>query len=92
MLLWGCDPIRSFWVPELLGTRRCIDANVLYMVIAVANIVSDSILFMIPIPTVLRLKMAWGQKIGVMIIFSVASLCVVFPLLLYRKLFPVCSP
>ncbi|EJT71721.1 hypothetical protein GGTG_10975 [Gaeumannomyces tritici R3-111a-1] len=77
MLLFGCDPIDSFWVPELLGTGRCLDSNVLYMAIAVSNIVSDCVLFIIPIPTILRLRMRLAQKLGAMVIFGIASLTLI---------------
>ncbi|KAI6319612.1 hypothetical protein MCOR30_008571 [Pyricularia oryzae] len=77
MLLFGCNPIRSFWVPELLGTGQCLDAAVLYMAIAASNIASDCILFILPIPIILPLKMRWTQKLGVLFILGIASLTVV---------------
>ncbi|KAL8365410.1 hypothetical protein RB595_004286 [Gaeumannomyces hyphopodioides] len=77
MLLFGCNPIRSFWVPELLGTGRCLDSNVLYMAIAISNIVSDCVLFIIPIPTIFRVRMRLAQKLGAMVIFGIASLTLI---------------
>ncbi|KAI6254649.1 hypothetical protein MCOR19_008848 [Pyricularia oryzae] len=77
MLLFGCNPIRSFWVPELLGTGQCLDAAVLYMAIAASNIASDCILFILPISIILPLKMRWTQKLGALFILGIASLTVV---------------
>ncbi|KAI7910521.1 hypothetical protein M9X92_011055 [Pyricularia oryzae] len=77
MLLFGCNPIRSFWVPELLGTGLCLDAAVLYMAIAASNIASDCILFILPIPIILPLKMRWAQKLGALFILGISSLTVV---------------
>ncbi|KAH8848583.1 hypothetical protein MCOR01_001965 [Pyricularia oryzae] len=77
MLLFGCNPIRSFWVPELLGTGQCLDAAVLYMAIAASNIASDCILFILPIPIILPFKMRWTQKLGALFILGIASLTVV---------------
>lgn len=44
-----------------------------YIAIAVANIVSDVVLFVIPIPTIIKLKMPLAQKIGAGIMFGVGS-------------------
>ncbi|QBZ66600.1 hypothetical protein PoMZ_13583 [Pyricularia oryzae] len=77
MLLFGCRPIRSFWVPKLLGTGYCFDATVLYMAIAVSNIASDYILFILPIPIISPLKMRWAQKLGALFILSIANFTVI---------------
>lgn len=77
MLLFGCRPIRSFWVPELLGTGHCLNAAVLYVAIAVSNIASDCILFILPIPIISPLKMRWAQKLGALFILSIASFTVI---------------
>lgn len=73
LLLFGCQPIRASWDPELLGSGKCVDQAVMYIAIAVANIVSDCILFIIPIPTIIRLKMPLQQKIGAAIMFGIGS-------------------
>lgn len=72
MLLFGCNPISAMWDPYVAGT--CPNANLLYMAIAVSNIVSDVILFIIPIRTIVRLKMGVVQKIGAIILFGIASM------------------
>ncbi|CAH0057509.1 unnamed protein product [Clonostachys solani] len=79
LLLFGCRPIRANWDPRLLiaGTSdQCVDSASIYIAIAVANIVSDVVLFTIPIPTVVRLKMPLAQKLGAVLIFAVGSLTV----------------
>ncbi|CAH0024988.1 unnamed protein product [Clonostachys rhizophaga] len=79
LLLFGCRPIRANWDPKLLiaGTSdKCVDSASIYIAIAVANIVSDVVLFIIPIPTVVRLKMPLAQKLGAVLIFAVGSLTV----------------
>lgn len=73
LLLFGCRPIRAAWDPYAFATGKCIDLPILYIAIAVANIVSDIILFIIPIPTIARLKMPLAQKIGAGIMFGVGS-------------------
>ncbi|EEY14709.1 conserved hypothetical protein [Verticillium alfalfae VaMs.102] len=74
LLLFGCKPIRSAWDPYATG--KCVDFPVVYIAIAVANIVSDVVLFVIPIPTIIKLKMPLAQKIGAGIMFGVGSVFV----------------
>ncbi|PNH48803.1 hypothetical protein VD0003_g8326 [Verticillium dahliae] len=71
LLLFGCKPIRSAWDPYVTG--KCVDFPMVYIAIAVANIVSDVVLFVIPIPTIIKLKMPLAQKIGAGIMFGVAT-------------------
>ncbi|KAH8203924.1 hypothetical protein TruAng_001866 [Truncatella angustata] len=59
---------------DLYTKGTCLNASVLYMAIAVSNIVSDIILFLIPIRTVINLKMGIVQKIGAIILFGIASM------------------
>ncbi|KAF4430488.1 Monocarboxylate transporter 8 [Fusarium acutatum] len=48
----------------------------MYIIIAVANIISDIILFAIPMPMIVRLKMPLGQKIGLGIMLGIATITV----------------
>lgn len=76
LLLFGCKPISASWDPYQMGLAECVDPAPLYMAIAVANIVSDAILFCIPIPTVLSLKMPLAQKAGASLMFGIGSMYV----------------
>lgn len=73
LMLFGCFPLRTFWDPAVVA-GRCVDAHVLYMAIALSNIVSDVVLFIIPLPALYRLKLGRVKKIGAMMFFGVASL------------------
>lgn len=73
LLLFACRPINASWDPYLFATGKCVDAAPLYIAIAVANIISDVVLFIIPIPTIVRLKMPAGQKVGAAVMFGVGS-------------------
>ncbi|KAG7045086.1 hypothetical protein JMJ77_0009174 [Colletotrichum scovillei] len=50
--------------------------TLLYMAIAVSNIVSDVVLFIIPIPMVLRLQMRPAVKVGAVLMFGIGSITV----------------
>lgn len=73
-LLFSCRPIKASWDPYSFETGDCINTAVLYIAIAVANIVSDVLLFIIPIPMIVRLKMPLAPKIGAGIMFGIGSL------------------
>ncbi|KAK1658243.1 hypothetical protein BDP55DRAFT_565498 [Colletotrichum godetiae] len=74
LLLFHCQPIRTNWDPYAAGT--CLNSAVLYMAIAVSNIVSDVVLFIIPIPMVLRLQMRPAVKVGAVLMFGIGSITV----------------
>ncbi|KAM5374732.1 hypothetical protein ACJZ2D_006376 [Fusarium nematophilum] len=76
LLLFGCRPIRAAWDPYAFSTGKCVDLAVMYIAIAVANIVSDVVLFIIPIPTIVRLRMPVAQKIGAAVMFGIGSVTV----------------
>ncbi|KAK1689650.1 integral membrane protein [Colletotrichum godetiae] len=75
-LVFACDPIAMSWdVTITEGT--CINRPSLYIATAVANIISDLILFALPLPIVVKLQIPRRQKIGLFFIFAVGSLTVV---------------
>ncbi|KNB19171.1 hypothetical protein FOXG_16597 [Fusarium oxysporum f. sp. lycopersici 4287] len=74
LLLFGCQPRETAWDPYLFATGKCIDYAVMYIIIAVANIISDIVLFAIPMPMIVRLKIPLGQKIGLGIMLSIATI------------------
>ncbi|KAF5981272.1 monocarboxylate transporter [Fusarium bulbicola] len=76
LLLFGCQPRETAWDPYLFASGKCIDYAVMYIIIAVANIISDIILFVIPMPMIVRLKMPLGQKIGLGIMLGIATITV----------------
>ncbi|KAJ0124249.1 integral membrane protein [Diaporthe amygdali] len=79
-LIFACDPIeRSFDVTITAGS--CINSAALYIATAAANIISDVILFILPIPMLVALQVPLKQKIGLMCIFGVGSITIVTSIL-----------
>lgn len=73
MMFFQCNPIRKSWDFDIEG-GSCIHAGILYMATAVSNIITDVMLFILPIPMVLQLRMGLGQKIGAIVIFGIGSM------------------
>lgn len=73
MMVFVCNPPRkAFDFKEQGGT--CIEAGILYMATAVSNIITDAILFILPIPMIYKLHMPKVQKIGAIVVFGIGSL------------------
>lgn len=73
-MIFSCIPVQKSWdlsFPQSEGS--CINVVALYFATAIANIFTDVILLVIPIPLIMGLNMPKIQKIGVLIIFIFAS-------------------
>lgn len=88
MLLFHCSPVHKAFNPTVLE-GGCIDIAILFIATAVSNIVTDVILFVLPIPMVLHLRMGIGQKIGAIIVFGIGTVTVVTSVIRLFYLFPV---
>jgi hypothetical protein len=73
LMFFHCRPVRRAF-DFTIETGSCLDAGVLYMATAVSNIITDIMLFVLPTPMVLKLKMAGSRKIAAIAIFGIGSL------------------
>ena len=64
-----CQPVRKAWQPWLPG--HCIDVNALISVSSLINVISDLLVFVIPLFCVSRLRMPTTQKCAVAAVFAV---------------------
>ncbi|KAF2447361.1 hypothetical protein P171DRAFT_409978 [Karstenula rhodostoma CBS 690.94] len=78
-LLFACKPIAASWDPLLLAlpTTVCLNRGGIYLSQALIGIITDVLLLMLPIPTVLKLQMPNKQKLGLVAIFAVGSITIV---------------
>ncbi|KAK9771606.1 putative Integral membrane protein [Seiridium cardinale] len=70
LLTFICVPISHFWDPN--GPGGCMNKLALWLSIAVINMVTDLTCFAIPIPPLLKLRMAKNEKIILAGIFGLA--------------------
>lgn len=75
--IFFCIPISGFWNPS--PTDRCISKQGLWLTHSAINIVTDVIIFLIPVQTVLKLNMNTRQKIAVIGVFCVGIMSVPVP-------------
>ncbi|KPM40576.1 hypothetical protein AK830_g6011 [Neonectria ditissima] len=72
MMFFVCNPPRKAFDFKVQG-GKCTDAAILYMATAVSNIITDGILFVLPIRMVYKLHMPTAQKIGAIVVFGIGS-------------------
>lgn len=75
-VMFACHPIAMNW-DVTITEGKCINRPGLYIATAITNIISDVILFILPLPMVLQLQMPFKQKVGLMGILTIGSLTVV---------------
>lgn len=73
LMFFHCHPIRRAF-DFTIQTGGCLDAGILYMATAVSNIITDVMLFVLPTPMILKLRMSKSQKIACILIFALGSL------------------
>ncbi|KAF2095893.1 hypothetical protein NA57DRAFT_78668 [Rhizodiscina lignyota] len=66
-----CVPIRKFWRPGAKG--HCLSAQTVWLGAAGINIVMDWTVWIIPMPTVSRLRLPRRQMIGVFAVFALGG-------------------
>ncbi|EUC45546.1 hypothetical protein COCMIDRAFT_95210 [Bipolaris oryzae ATCC 44560] len=75
--LWvQCIPISSYWKLNA-DHRDCIPEGPPLVVQSVLNVVTDFMIYALPIPTLFSLSLPWSQRIGLIVLFSVGGLIVV---------------
>ncbi|KAF2704640.1 hypothetical protein K504DRAFT_461392 [Pleomassaria siparia CBS 279.74] len=75
--LWlQCIPISSYWT-LLADHRDCIPEGPPLVVQTVVNVVTDFIIYTLPIPTLIRLSLPMSQRISLIILFGFGGVIVV---------------
>lgn len=73
-MIFSCYPVRKSWDISFPASEgRCLNVVALYLATAIANIITDAILMVIPIPLILSLNMPKLQKPGVLVVFMFGS-------------------
>ncbi|KAF2833002.1 hypothetical protein CC86DRAFT_278667 [Ophiobolus disseminans] len=75
--LWvQCIPISSYW--KLKSDHRdCIPEGPPLVVQSILNVVTDFMIYALPIPTLFSLSLPWSQRFGLVVLFSVGGVIVI---------------
>jgi len=71
--LLQCLPVQYNW-NKSIRNAKCINVNALVYAHAGINILQDLMILALPIPWLLRLRLAFSQKIGLIVLFQVGAL------------------
>lgn len=69
---FACTPVSKFW-DLTMTTGSCINRLALYKATAIFGIITDVMVFVIPVPMIVGLQMSVQKKAGVIFIFAVGS-------------------
>lgn len=73
VVIFQCSPISKFFYPTTVA-GSCIDLYVFYFISFGTRLATDALLFLLPIPHVLRLQMPTGAKVGLVVMFGLGLL------------------
>lgn len=76
-VLFACKPIAAAWDVRLLAEATCINRPPVYVAQAAFGCVTDLMLLMLPIPTVVGLQMSTRQKVGLLGMFAIGSITLI---------------
>ena len=69
-----CIPLRALWVPNVHA--KCINFPLFSIVGSVPDVVVDFIILLLPMPAVWNLQKVLVERISLMAVFALGSLCV----------------
>ncbi|GAB1210483.1 hypothetical protein APSETT445_009276 [Aspergillus pseudonomiae] len=74
VVIFQCWPVYKAWDATGLVEGKCVDMTVFYYANFGIKLATDVALFAMPIPKLLRLKMAVGKRVGLVMMFSLGLL------------------
>ncbi|RYP16714.1 hypothetical protein DL765_004950 [Monosporascus sp. GIB2] len=76
-VLFACNPIAAAWDLRVAAEASCINRPVIYITQAAFGCVTDLMLLVLPIPTVVGLQMSTRQKVGLLGLFAIGSVTLI---------------
>ncbi|CRG83763.1 hypothetical protein PISL3812_01119 [Talaromyces islandicus] len=82
-----CIPLHAFWDHSPGAT--CVDTNSLFRWTSFANIVTDMVMLVLPVPTIIKLNSSVSVKFGIFTTLAMGSVGLVFSILRFAEFFTV---
>lgn len=73
LVIFECMPIHAIWDLEAKKTAKCIDYIAVLRASVVFEVIAEIILFVLPVPVVLKLKLKRTKKIQLLIFFGLGT-------------------
>jgi hypothetical protein len=90
-VLFACKPIAAGWDVRLSVDADCINRPPIYITQAAFGCVTDLMLLLLPVPTVIGLQMSTRQKLGLLGLFAIGSITLVTSIVRLVLLLPSLS-
>ncbi|KAM0548803.1 hypothetical protein ACHAPJ_009659 [Fusarium lateritium] len=90
-VLFACKPIAAGWDVRLSVDATCINRPPIYITQAAFGCVTDLMLLLLPIPTVVGLQMSPRQKFGLLGLFAIGSITLITSIVRLVLLLPSLS-
>jgi hypothetical protein len=82
--IFQCRPVRGAW--EATIKAECIQINLVFMILAGMNVLTDIILLCAPLPTLWGLQMARAMRLQLIGIFCIGGLYVAYPSYFFKTI------
>ena len=76
-VLFACKPIAAAWDARLVSSATCIHKPPVYITQAAFGCVTDLMLLVLPVPTLVGLQMSTRKKVGLVCLFGIGSVTLV---------------
>ncbi|KAM5344366.1 hypothetical protein ACJ41O_012903 [Fusarium nematophilum] len=90
-VLFACKPIAAGWDVRLSVDATCINRPPIYITQAAFGCVTDLMLLLLPIPTIVGLQMSTRQKFGLVGLFAIGSITLITSIVRLVLLLPSLS-
>ncbi|KAH6972576.1 hypothetical protein EDB80DRAFT_659567 [Ilyonectria destructans] len=90
-VLFACKPIAATWDVRLATNATCINRPPIYITQAAFGCVTDLMLLLLPVPTIVGLQMSTRQKIGLLGVFAIGSITLITSIVRLVLLLPSLS-
>ncbi|KAF4984891.1 hypothetical protein FZEAL_44 [Fusarium zealandicum] len=90
-VLFACKPVAAAWDVRLELTSTCINRPPVYITQAAFGCVTDLMLLLLPLPTVLGLQMSTRHKLGLVGMFAIGSITLITSIVRLVLLLPALS-
>lgn len=90
-VLFACKPIAAGWDVRLSANATCINRPPIYVTQAAFGCITDLMLLLLPVPTVIGLQMSTRQKFGLLGLFAIGSITLITSIVRLVLLLPSLS-
>ncbi|KAK7408448.1 hypothetical protein QQX98_009375 [Neonectria punicea] len=90
-VLFACKPISAAWNVRLAEDANCINRPPVYITQAAFGCVTDLMLLLLPVPTIVGLQMSTRQKFGLLAMFGIGSITLITSIVRLVLLLPSLS-